>query len=195
MTEIIELLPIWIIPILIFCARIVDVSVGTLRIVFLSRGLKLVAPICGFFEVLIWLVAIGYVMQNLDHWYNLIAYALGFAIGNYVGLQIEERLAMGFLSVWIITTQDAQGLLNRLDREHFGTTVVGARGARGKVRIIIAIIRRKQLPKLVRMVRKSNPQAFLTVQDIRAVRGGVFPYQGGAVRQEHLLGNVMRKGR
>jgi uncharacterized protein YebE (UPF0316 family) len=186
MIEIIQFLPIWAIPILIFCARIVDVSVGTLRIVFLSRGLKILAPICGFFEVLIWLVAIGYVMQNLDHWYNLIAYALGFAVGNYVGLQIEERLAMGFLSVWIITTQDAEGLLNKLDQEHFGTTVVGARGARGKVRIIIAIIRRKQLPKLVRMVRKSNPQAFLTVQDIRAVRGGVFPYLGA---------NVMRKGR
>lgn len=185
----------WVIPILIFCARIVDVSVGTLRIVFLSRGLKLLAPICGFFEVLIWLVAIGYVMQNLDHWYNLIAYALGFAVGNYVGLQIEEGLAMGFLSVWIVTTQDAQGLLNKLDREHFGTTVVGARGTRGKVRIIIAIIRRKQLPKLVRMVRKSNPQAFLTVQDIRAVRGGVFPYERQAARQEHLLANVIRKGR
>jgi uncharacterized protein YebE (UPF0316 family) len=195
MVEIIQSLPMWVIPILIFCARIVDVSIGTLRIVFLSRGLKVLAPICGFFEVLIWLVVIGYVMQNLDHWYNLIAYALGFAVGNYVGLQIEEALAMGFLSVWIVTTEDAQGLLNKLDREHFGTTVVGARGARGKVRIIIAIIRRKQLPKLVRMVRKSNPQAFLTVQDIRTVRGGVFPYRGHAARREHLLADVIRKGR
>ena len=177
MIAFLELLPWWLIPILIFLARILDVSVGTLRIVFLSRGLKTLAPICGFFEVLVWLMAIGYVIQNLDHWYNFIAYALGFATGNYVGLFLEERVAMGFLSVWIVTTQDATSLLTRLEREHFGTTVVGARGARGKVRIIIAVIRRKQLPKLVRLVRKVNPQAFLTVQDIRSVRGGVFPYQ------------------
>ena len=84
-----------ILPILIFIARVCDVSIGTMRIIFISRGAKILAPLLGFFEILIWLVAIGKVMQNLDNIACYVAYAGGFATGNFVGIRIEEKLAMG----------------------------------------------------------------------------------------------------
>ena len=165
---------VWVMPILIFLSRIADVSIGTLRIIFLSRGLKLLAPLCGFFEVFIWLLAIGQIMQNLDSWPNSIAYALGFTAGNYVGMVIEDRLAMGLLSVWIITPRDAPAMLEDLKQHHYGLTRVAARGLQGKVRIVIMIIRRRTLRNALHIVRNHNPEAFVTVKDVRAASGGYF---------------------
>ncbi len=166
---------VWLLPVLIFLARIVDVSIGTLRIIFLSRGMRFLAPICGFFEVLVWLMAIGQIMQNLTSWVNYAAYAGGFATGNYVGLWLESRLAMGLLSVWVITTEDAAELSEWLQRERFGITSVSAQGAQGLVRMIIIVIKRRDLPQVMTMLREHNPEAFVAVNDIRSVRGGVFP--------------------
>ena len=84
-----------ILPLLIFLARIADVSIGTIRIVMVAKGQKMIAPILGFFEVLIWLLAISKIMQNLDNWVCYVAYGAGFATGNYIGMIIEEKLAMG----------------------------------------------------------------------------------------------------
>ena len=88
-----------VLPILIFLARICDVSIGTMRIIFVSKGKKNIAPVLGFFEVLIWITAISKIMQNLDNYVNYIAYAGGFATGNFIGMLIEERLAMGILMI------------------------------------------------------------------------------------------------
>ena len=86
----------WVIlPLLIFCARITDVSIGTVRIVFIAKGMRLWAPVLGFFEVLIWLVAISQIIKNLTNPVTFVAFASGFAMGNYVGLLIEHKLAMG----------------------------------------------------------------------------------------------------
>jgi uncharacterized protein YebE (UPF0316 family) len=105
----------WIVlPILIFCARICDVSIGTLRVVFISRGNKYFAPIMGFFEVIIWLLAIGQIMEHLSNVLCYVAYGGGFAMGNYVGMRIEERLSMGQLVLRIITRADAARLIETL---------------------------------------------------------------------------------
>ena len=96
-----------IIPLLIFVARIFDVTLGTIRIILVSRGVKIPAALLGFFEVLIWLIAIGRVMQNLNNVSNYIAYAGGFAMGNFVGIYIENKLAMGLLSIRVVTAKDA----------------------------------------------------------------------------------------
>ena len=92
-----------ILPILIFLARIVDVTFGTIRIIFVSRGMKWLAPIFGFFEIMIWLFAIGQVFSNLTNITYYVAYAGGFACGNFVGIWIEEKMAIGTLIVRIIT--------------------------------------------------------------------------------------------
>ena len=111
---------IWLIPLLIFLARVVDVAIGTLRIIFVSKGMKYLAPILGFFEVFIWLVAIGQIMQNLTNWVNYVAYSAGFATGNFIGMFIESKLAMGLVSLRIITERDAKPLIEDLRRENFG---------------------------------------------------------------------------
>lgn len=185
----------WLLPAFIFLARVLDVSIGTLRIVFLSRGMRILAPLCGFFEVLIWLIAISRIMDNLDSWVNYISYAGGFAAGNYVGMYIENRLAMGYLSVMIITQKEATVLLQQLRKQHFGVTQVGARGAQGKVRIIYLIIKRKDLPQVTRIIKKSQPDAFSVVNDVRYAAGGVFPMEYGKLERRRWLFGGWRKGK
>ncbi len=185
----------WMLPVFIFCARVLDVSIGTLRIVFLSRGMRLLAPLCGFFEVLIWLIAISRIMGNLNSWVNYVSYAGGFAMGNYVGMYIENRLAMGLLSMMIITREDAASFLHKLKREHFGVTQVGAQGVQGKVRIIFLIIKRKDLSRVSAMLQQHQPDAFIVVNDIRDAAGGVFPMDAAKLERRRKLFGGWRKGK
>src|SRR5208337_4215819 len=97
----------WVIlPALIFLAQVANVCMETLRIVFLSKGIKYLAPVIAFFEIIIWLLAIVGVMSNLSNVANFLAYALGFALGTYVGFVIEERLSIGRVIMRIITTDE-----------------------------------------------------------------------------------------
>ena len=165
----------WLLPVLIFFARVLDVSIGTMRIVFLSRGMRLLAPVFGFFEVLIWLIAISRIMGNLTSWVNYVAYASGFAAGNYVGMYLENRLAMGLLSVMIITRDDASTLVGMFKERRFGVTQVAGQCAQGEVRVIYVIIKRRDLDRVFRMLAQHRPDAFVVVNDIRNAAGGVFP--------------------
>ncbi|HPO12717.1 MAG TPA: DUF2179 domain-containing protein [Candidatus Hydrogenedentes bacterium] len=165
----------WLLPILIFCARVLDVSIGTLRIISLSRGLKLLAPACGFFEVLIWIAVMGAVMNSINSWVNYLAFAGGFAMGNYVGMLIEDKLAMGIQSLWVVMKEDKSDLLSHMRAARFGVTMFEAQGVEGSVRIMMMIIRRKNLRAIMQLLREHVPRAFISVQDIRAVSGGVFP--------------------
>jgi uncharacterized protein YebE (UPF0316 family) len=164
-----------VIPILIFFARICDVTIGTMRIVFVSKGMKTIAPILGFFEVLIWIIAISRIMENLDNWVNYIAYAAGFATGNYVGLLVEEKLAMGILNIRIITRHDASELIYFLNEKGYGTTSVKAKGSKENVHIIYTIVQRNHLKEVIEIIRKFNPKAFYSIEDIRFVNEGIFP--------------------
>ena len=163
------------IPLAIMLARICDVTLGTLRIIFVSRGMKILAPLLGFFEVLIWLIAIGQIMQNLSSWTHYVAYATGFALGNFIGILVEERLAVGMLAVRIITQKEATGLIAELRRQKIGTTSIDGRGMTGKVSLIFLIINRQHLPLIQALVQKYNPQAFVSVSDVRSVQEGYFP--------------------
>lgn len=120
-----------IIPLLIMLARIADVSIGTLRIIMLSKNKKVIPPILGFFEVLIWIVAISRIMQDLDNYVTYVAYAGGFAIGNYIGIKIEEKLAMGVMIVRVVTSKPGCELIARLRAANYGVTTVDARGGQG----------------------------------------------------------------
>lgn len=185
----------WLLPLMIFFARVLDVSIGTLRIVFLSRGMRVLAPLCGFFEVLIWLIAISRIMGNLTSWTNYIAYAGGFAAGNFVGMYIENRLAMGYLSVMIITTNDAASLLQRFKKEHFGVTLVGAQGVQGKVRVIYLIIKRRDMTGVSEILEQHQPDAFVVVNDVRHAAGGVFPGEDPGITNWRRMVVGFRKGK
>jgi uncharacterized protein YebE (UPF0316 family) len=157
------------VPLLIFFARIVDVTIGTMRIIFVARGLKLLAPVFGFFEVLIWLIAIGQVMANLTNWHNYIAYALGFAAGNYVGIYLESRIALGNQLIRIITRRDATALVAYLRSAGYTVTAVDAQGDTSAVKVIFTVISRRDLSKIVAAIKHFNPRAFYSVEDVRFV--------------------------
>lgn len=185
----------WLLPLMIFFARVLDVSIGTLRIVFLSRGMRVLAPLCGFFEVLIWLIAISRIMGNLTSWTNYIAYSGGFAAGNYVGMYIESRLAMGYLSVMIITRGDAASLLQRFRKKHFGVTRVGAQGVQGKVRVVYLIIKRRDMASVSEILEQHQPDAFVVVNDVRHAAGGVFPGEDPGITKWRRMVGGFRKGK
>ena len=181
----------WMIPLLIFIARLGDVSLSTLRIILVSRGMKRIAPVIGFFEVTIWLFAISQAMKHLDHWYNYVAYAGGFSAGTWVGMWLEERLALGLLSVRIITTEDASDLLARLRSDHFGVTDFAARGVSGNVRLIFSVIQRKDLERIREIVRSTHPKAFISVSDVRSVSEGFIHAPRGPV--DALISGLLRR--
>ena len=167
----------WVIlPLLIFLSRMCDVTLGTLRNVFIGKGLRRVVPLMAFFEVLIWLISVRQVMNHLNNPICYIAFAGGYAMGTYVGLRIERRLALGLQVMRIITNQESTMLVNALREAKFGVTLIDGHGARGPVKILLTVIKRKDFELVAGLIKKHSPQAFYSIEDIRAASaGGVFP--------------------
>jgi len=165
----------WIIPFLIFLARVADVSMGTIRIIFISRGWKLVAASIGFIEVLIWVVAMGQIIQNLDNVWAYLAYAAGFSVGTFVGMVIEEKIAVGTVLFQIITKKSAKKLIKELRESKDRLTSVPAFGDEGKVHILYVVTKRKRAKKVYNLIKEHHPTAFLCVEDIRVVQNSL-PY-------------------
>lgn len=156
--------------ILIFLSRIVDVSLGTVRIVLISKGMRLQASILGFFEVLIWIVVVSSVLKYISSPIYYVAFAGGFACGNYVGMLIEQKLALGNVLVRIITRFEADKLVSKLREENFIITSLDAEGRDGPVKVIFGITKRKDVRQFINIVNKYNPNAFYTIEDIREIR-------------------------
>jgi len=167
-----------ILPALIFMARICDVTLDTLRIIYVSRGMKFAAPMIGFFEVLIWLMAISQIFHNLSNPVCYVAYAGGFAMGNFIEIILEEKMAIGTVVIRIITQKEAMQLIEILKTNRYGVTHVDAQGVTGPVKIIFTIVKRKDIDRVLKIVRTCNPLAFFTIEDVRSVRKGVFPLTG-----------------
>ncbi|PLY01324.1 MAG: hypothetical protein C0622_07520 [Desulfuromonas sp.] len=165
----------FLLPLLVFLARIIDVSIGTLRIIFVARGLKYFAALLGFFESLIWLLAVTQVMQNLTSWQTYVAFSLGFAAGNFVGVTLEEKIAIGNLLVRVITRKEADELVHVLWDAGYGVTSVDAQGESGPVKLIFTIAKRRNLAKILGIIKQYNPNAFYTIEDMRFVKETYFP--------------------
>jgi len=184
------------IPLMIFLARIVDVTMGTMRVIFISRGAKVVAPLLGFFEILVWLLAIGKVMENLSNVYCYLAYAAGFAMGNFVGICIEEKLAMGTFIIRIVTSKDAAELVHQMRTAGYGATSLAAEGASGPVNVIYSVIRRGSIADVVEIIKRFNPNAFYSIEDVRFVSEGIFPSRQSFYRRGiRFLPGILRKGK
>lgn len=182
-----------ILPILIFIARICDVTFGTIRIIFVSKGVKRIAPFLGFIEVFIWILAISQIMANLNNWVCYFAYAAGFATGNYVGMIIEEKLAMGTLILRIMISGLADNLIKALNHENFGTTTVRAEGSQGPVELIYTIVNRKDLKKVEEIIQHFNQNAFYSIEEVKKVNKGVFPQQFGSKNSIFSFGKRIGK--
>lgn len=164
-----------IIPGLIFLARLLDVSMATVRHILANKGMREAVPIIGFFEVLIWLVAITQVMQNLNNIASYLGWAFGFSAGTYLGIVIEEKLALGYQIVRIFTQESSPDIPDILRKQHFGVTTVAARGARGPVDLVFVVTRRSRLPLLLNTLKTHAPNLFFTIEDVRKVDAGFFP--------------------
>jgi len=164
----------WIIlPFLIFLSRIADQSIGSMRLIFLAKGFKFIAPMLGFFEVIIWLIAVSQIMKHLDNVLCYIAYGAGFAMGNFIGMTLEERISIGTVLVRIIPTLNTEELIYALRTRNFGLTTIDANGSRGEVKIFISIISRKDLKEYVSIINKINPNAFYTIEDVKTINQGI----------------------
>ncbi len=163
-----------VLPLIIFVSRIGDVTLGTMRHVLTSRGHKNISPLLGFFEVLIWIVVVSQVMKQANNFACYIGWAGGFAMGNYIGLIIEEKIALGLQIIRIISHQDCTEMIAQLQKENHGITVLDAHGAKGPVKVILTVAKRKNIESIVHVIQKYNPSAFYSIEDIRDVNKGVF---------------------
>ena len=166
-----------VLPLFIFLARIADVTLGTTKIILISKGYKKIVPLLGFFEIFIWILAISRIMQNLDNVICYFAYAGGFASGNYIGMLLEEKLALGDLLIRVITQKDATGLINSLHEQGYGTTSVEAMGLKDHVHIIYTIVKRAEFKEVVDIIHSFNPKAFFSIEDLRFVKHGISPFK------------------
>lgn len=159
----------YLLPFIIYFARIGDVTLGTIRITMVSRGFKFAAAALGFFEVLIWVVVVAQLLTNLNHWMNYVAYAAGFATGNYVGLYLEEKLKVGTIIVRIITTHKSEVLVKALKKAGISVTTMDAQGSYGDVKIIFTVLRRKRWNDIISIIRDIDPEAFYSSEDVKFV--------------------------
>jgi len=157
--------------ILIFAARVCDVSLSTLRMIMVVRGKKYPAAAIGMVEATIYIAALGRVMTNINDPWKMLAYGLGFATGTLLGSTIEERLAMGHVSL------DAEELLKALRTAGYGVTVLTGYGLKGEKMVLMISTDRKSLPRLTEIIEEFAPDSFVTILETRAVRGGVTPYR------------------
>jgi len=166
----------WVIlPLLIFLARITDQTIGTLRLVFLSKGYKTIAPILGFFESLIWILIVREVITNISDPLCFVAYAAGFATGSYIGLIIEEKLSIGNVIARVILPNEDPALVDAFRQQNFGFTLIDGEGRNGKVKIIFVVLDRVNLPKFLDVLNNVNPHAFYSIEDVKQVKEGIFP--------------------
>lgn len=172
-----------VIPLLIFLARILDVSIGTIRVIFITKGFKKLSPLLAFFEVLIWLAAVRQIFTNLSNPVMYFAYAAGFAAGTYVGIILEEKISIGKATIRIMTRKDSTKMLERLNKSRFTYTAMGADGPEGKVRLILAIADRKDIPKIVKIIREVNPNAFYSIEDVRYAHENFYPKSKKRIRK------------
>ncbi len=163
-------------PLFIFFMRIGDVSLATVRMLLIMRNARIWAPVIGFFEVLLWVVAAGVAIQHLDSPLHVLGYAGGFAAGNLVGLLLEERLAFGFASVQVIAPTQGPELAEALRAFGHGVTQIPGRGREGPVEMILSVIKRRDLRVVSALVNDLAPGSFLSVEEPTVIqRGWLFP--------------------
>ena len=166
-------------PAFIFLAEMAVVTLSTLRTIFVTRGMKGLAPVLGFFEVTIWLFAVGEVMKNLSDFRCSLAFAGGFTLGNFLGILIEQRLALGSVVVRTITPRDTAPLVGWLREAGYGVTAVEGMGVSGAVQVVFTVVPRRELAGVLVILKRFDPEVFYTVDTLQAAAAGVSPQVKG----------------
>lgn len=174
-----------IIPLLIFLARIIDVSLGTIRVILISKGQKGIAASLGFIEAGIWLLAIREILNNLNSIIAYIAYPAGFAVGTYVGMILEERLIKGKVVLRVIVKKKKGLLAKEFAKQKLQFTIVDGEGSKGRSKIFFCVMDRKKLDKAIKTIKKYHPKAFYSIENIKFARDPV------GERREFQIGNYI----
>ncbi|HKI77274.1 MAG TPA: DUF5698 domain-containing protein [Ignavibacteriaceae bacterium] len=157
--------------VLIAGMRICDVTIGTIRTILVVQGKKYYAGLAGFFEVLIWVFAIRYIMQHIDYIPNLFGYAGGFALGNILGVTLEQKIGLGFAQLTVISKHFTDKIADTLRKSKYGVTILPAEGSAGGVSIIVLIVPRKRQRKIISLIESIDGNAFITIQHSLPYRG------------------------
>ncbi len=164
----------WLAALGIFVARVGDMSLDTIRVLFVVRGKRLLVWILGFIQSLIFVVAITAVLTQMDNPLNIVGYATGFATGNVVGMLIESRLAIGHVLVTIISSHRGSYIAEKLRSCSYAVTEIPGRGRDGTVFELHASVLRRDVKNVETVVLEADPQAFITTEDVKPVRRGFF---------------------
>jgi len=156
---------------LIMVLRIADVTLGTFRTIMVVQAKKYHSAVIGFFEVLIWIFAMRYIMQHMDQTINLFGYALGFGFGNLLGISLEQKVAIGYVQVNVISNFYTDKIADKLRESKYGVTILPAEGGSGGVSLLVVIIRRKDLKGVIHLIEQIDKECFITVQHSRPYRG------------------------
>jgi uncharacterized protein YebE (UPF0316 family) len=160
-------------PFIIFAMRIVDVSFGTIRMLVVMRGRRMFAAIVGVMEVLVWIIAAGSALQHLDSPYHVLGYAAGFGAGTYVGIAVEQFLALGQVVVRTIIPDDSGGAMAHTLREQgYAVTEIDGRGRDGPVDVLNTVVHRGEAPRVVETIESHTPRSFITIEEIRSAHRG-----------------------
>jgi len=163
-----------VLPILIFLSRILDQGIGIMRLIFASKGYRKLVFVMAAFESLVWLLAVSQIMKHLDNIFCYLAFPLGFATGNYIGIMLEEKISMGMVVIRIIPKFNTDNLIANLRENGYGVTSVKAEGFSGEVKMIFTTIRRKDAKEVIGIINQFNPNAFYTIEEVRTVSEGYF---------------------
>ncbi|AWV88501.1 DUF2179 domain-containing protein [Bradymonas sediminis] len=158
-----------VLPLFIFLARVCDVTLSTIKILFVMNGERRIAPILGFFEAFIWLLAIGQIITDVNNPLSYFAYASGFATGTFAGMYIEEKLAVGKVVLRLIIREINDELLHFLHENNFRYSLIDGMGRRGRVNVVFLVVRRQDLDRLIAGVNEHQPNAFYTIEGVRKV--------------------------
>ena len=158
----------------IFVLRLADMTLDTLRVLFMMRGRKLTAGAIGFAQATIFVIAISTVLSQLGNWLNIIGYAGGFAAGVVVGMMIEERMALGFSQMRIISSSKGQAVANALRAVGYAVTEMSGRGKDGMVNVLLVTVRRKEVDHVQDIVLKADESAFITIEEVRPLWRGFY---------------------
>jgi uncharacterized protein YebE (UPF0316 family) len=162
----------WLVALGIFALRVTDMSLDTVRVLFVLRGKKKLAWILGFCQSVVYVVAISSVLTHLGNPLNIIGYGMGFATGNVVGMYIEERLAIGHTQVSIVSSRLAAAVVEKLRAAGYAVTEIPARGKDGTVGLLYVSILRRDIDRVEKLVCGADPDAFITIEDVRPLRHG-----------------------
>ena len=165
----------YIIALLIFCLRLVDVSIGTVRVIYTIRGNRLTSMVLGVIESGVWIFAISRAFAHVDHPASMVGWACGFGAGVALGITLEQWIATGWILMRVISHDRATDLRDALRADGYGVTAVPGEGRSGSVLVLFVVAQRRRAKEMLRVVRQIDCDAFITIEPISQALGGYLP--------------------